>query len=125
MPQIIVEYDLERLDDEQLARIGHNLSHLCSQLFSVNKWQIRPDDFSLKFDKVEWPNRTTHNVIVRMLLHDFEERRKHAQEHAEQIRNEVLTVLASYGAPSITSVGVSLGYLPIEWSERVIYPGEL
>lgn len=120
MLQTIVEYDIENLDVEQLNRLAETLAPLCARLFSVDKWQIEPDEFGFKFDKIERPSRSTHNVVVRIMLHNFKARLDTTLMDACQIKNQVIVVLRSYGHPEGTTVGVALSYMPIEWNEGLI-----
>lgn len=120
MPQIIVEYDLDGLDIEQLQTLDDRLCRICATILSVDEWPISTADFGFKPEKLEAPARGTHNVVVRLLLHNFEVRVGLASEHKVRIMNAVRTVLASYGHPATTTVGVSLGYLNVEWIDGQI-----
>jgi hypothetical protein len=126
MPQIIVEYDLKLLDDEQLERLDINLTTLCFDLLSSGgEWVVPQDKIGFKPVKIVPPARSTHNVIVRLNLHDFPERLSQAAEHAMLIEKATRTVLTSYGHPEGTRIGVGLSYGTIEWAEGMINYGEL
>ncbi len=119
MPQIIIEYDIEGFDVvEQQERLAQNLALLCAELFSVDEWAISPDEFGFKFDKIEWPSYSTHNVIIRIALHNFEARVRLTEEHAKRVKNITCTLLMGYGHIEGTTVGVALSYLPSEWALR-------
>lgn len=125
MPQIVIEYDVEQIDEEQLNRLAETLAPLCAKLFSVSVWDIQSSEFGFKFEQIMPPSRSTHNVIVRIALHNFKNRLAHAPEHAAHIKESVLRILASYGHLDDTTVGVALSYLPIEWSEGKVNDIEL
>lgn len=122
MPQIIIEHDIP-LNETVLTRLKETLKRVCARFFSTDELKLEPADFGFKFDFIRSPSESTHNVVVRIVLHNFHERTQRAKNHAPLLRNAVLLVLDEHGYGSRFSrvtVGVSLVLAQVEWCAGTI-----
>jgi hypothetical protein len=129
MPQIIVEYTesfRSQVADWFEESIEQELRRHCAELFSVKEWRLKPDDFSFDFRSIKPPSSSTDDVVIRIALHNFEERVAKMEEHAETIKLVVAWVVKRAnpgGWITWPTVGVSLSYMPIAWSSGSVYYG--
>ncbi len=119
MPQIIVEMrdDFGSLFIEELRG---KLALLAAELFTVEDRPLTRHDFGYKFHRgVVWPDKVTHDIIVRIHLHSDEERLKRSEFDAVMIRNFIAHLLDGHGhyvGTTGPTIGVSLTYGHTEWA---------
>ena len=121
MPEIVIQYKDGMGVKEVWRKLVTMLREQCAERFSVPQHKVSPRDFGVVDHPLVGASDPTHHVIIRILLHHFEERVRTGDVHAAALAKMASDVLNSDELVAYrgrVTVGVSLAFAEIAWAAR-------
>lgn len=115
MPEVAVYYMAGRFSIEQLELIKAEVKKEGPALFSVAERKLSSSSFSFAFCELSSPSELTQDVIVRITLHHYPERKKAADSAAEKLASKLGRALSPDYRSVVTTVGVSVVLAELGW----------
>jgi hypothetical protein len=121
VPPIRIEFMPETLDEDAAQKLKDVLRKDTSKRFSVSSRQLTEGDMTVIFDELHPWSEPTHDIVVRMDLHNDSERlEKDIDAEAQQIADLIAATLQDLSVEEETTIGVAPMYGPIGWGTATV-----
>jgi hypothetical protein len=120
VPPIRIEFMPETLDETVAEKLMEVLRTDAAERFSVPSRQLTPGDMTVIFDELHPWSEPTHDIVVRMDLHNDPHRlAKDIDAEAGKMAKLIANALEELKVDEDVTIGVALMYGPIGWGTAV------
>lgn len=115
MPPLYVEFMPDTIDGEAAQKLVDVLRPDTAERFGVPGRPLTEDDMTVIFVELHKWSEPTHDIVVRMQLHNDQQRLDKADHDAAEMAHLIADTLRELRIEEELTVGVALGYFPIAW----------